>query len=135
VPVTAGAAGRIGFEVEVRVPMLDATTAADEEVAAVVEEGWYETFERRTDDMGGITAGDHDLDPVVETEAPGADGDRRAVVRVGYEDLDERRGVEDAAAVVNYVEGTFVQGLVPGYDYAEPAASLLARARGTGQSR
>jgi hypothetical protein len=44
-------------------------------------------------------------------------------------DLDERRGVDDAAAFINYVEGTYVQGIIPGYDYREPVARLLDRAR------
>jgi hypothetical protein len=135
VAVADAGEGRIRFDVEIRVPMLGAATADGEEVAEVVEEGWYETFERRTADVGGLTAGDHDLDPTVGRDEGGPDGDRQVVVRVGFEDLNERRGVEDAAAVVNYVEGTFVQGLIPGYDYTEPAASLLDRARGTGRSQ
>ncbi|MFC4357606.1 DUF5813 family protein [Halobium salinum] len=118
--------GEIGFDVEVRVPMLDAVAA--DEVAPVVEEGWYETFERRMEDLGGVTAAEHNLDPAVETV------DSEAVVTVGFTDLNERRGVDDAAAVVDYVEGTFVQGMIPGYDYVDPAASLLERAQGTGKS-
>ncbi|MFC6723155.1 DUF5813 family protein [Halobium palmae] len=118
--------GRVGFDVEVRVPMLDDVTADD--VAPVVEDGWYETFERRVEDLGGVTAGEHDLDPAV------VERNREAVVGVEFADVNERRGVDDAAAVVDYVEGTFVQGLIPGYDYVDPAASLIDRAQGTGES-
>ncbi|MFW5978343.1 MAG: DUF5813 family protein, partial [Halohasta sp.] len=43
--------GRIRFSIDVRVPLLDAVTA--DEVAPVVEDGWYETFELRVEDIGG----------------------------------------------------------------------------------
>jgi len=54
------------------------------------------------------------------------------VVEAAFTDIDERRGVEDAAAIVNYAEGTYVQGLIPGYDYVDPVAGLVDRARRTG---
>jgi hypothetical protein len=116
--------GRLSFVVEVRVPTLSAVVDGD--VADVVEEGWYETFELRSTDTGGVTRADHDLDPTV-----GRTGDE-VVVTVDYTDIDERRGVDDAAALVTFVEGTYVQGVIPGYDYTEPVTSLLSNARETG---
>jgi len=114
--------GRIEYDLTIRAPSLSAAVEGD--VAAVVEEGWLETFELRVADADGVVRGDHDFDPTVrltETEV---------IVEVGFTDIDERRGVDDAAAVVNYVEGTYVQGIIPGYDYTGTAAQLIDRARG-----
>lgn len=123
--------GRIGFDVVVRLPMLDEVT--EDTVAPVVEEGWYETLDRRLQGIGGgVLAGGHELTPAVE-ETTFA-GDRVAEVRAGFEDIDPRRGVNDAAAVVDFVEGTFVQGVIPGYDYTEPVTDILSEARRAGGS-
>lgn len=121
-----GDGGRIRFDVTVRVPMLDATTADD--VAPVVEEGWYETLERRLDTIGGgVLAGDHDPEPAVAETTH--EGDRVAEVTTSFEDIDPNRGVDDAAAFVDFVEGTYVQGVIPGYDYVDPVAGIIAEAR------
>jgi hypothetical protein len=120
--------GRIEFGVTVRVPMLSEVAA---DVAPIVEEGWYETFGLRIENAGEITRAGHDLEPTVRR----ADGE--AVVEAGFADVNERRGVDDAVSVVNYVEGTYVQGVIPGYEYEEPVSQLLSRARdaaGTGDS-
>jgi hypothetical protein len=121
----AGDDGRVRFGVEVRVPTLSAVVDGD--VADVVEDGWYDTFELRVADVGGVTRAEHDLDPVVRNT-----GDA-VVVAFKYEDLNERRGVDDAAALVTFVEGTFVQGVIPGYDYTDPVSSLLSTARQSGE--
>lgn len=123
--------GRIRFVVTVRVPMLDEVTV--DEVAPVVEEGWYETFERRLGSIGGgVLAGDHDPDPTVRTTTH--EGTRVAEVRTAFEEIDPRRGVDDAAALVDFVEGTYVQGVIPGYDYTGPVAGILSEARRAGGS-
>ncbi|MFB6281207.1 MAG: DUF5813 family protein [Haloferacaceae archaeon] len=113
--------GAIGFEVVVRAPTL--SVAAEDRVAAVVEEGWYETFELRVSDAGSVTRADREIEPAVRRA-----GDE-VVVETSYADLDPRRGVADAMALVNFVEGTYVQGVIPGYEYGEPVAGLLAEAR------
>jgi hypothetical protein len=116
--------GRVAFDLEVRVPTLSAVVEGD--VAAVVEEGWTETFERRVTDASGVTRADHEADPQVK-----AVGDE-LVVTAGFTDLNERRGVDDAAALVTFVEGTYVQGVIPGYDYTEPVSSIMSKARDAG---
>jgi hypothetical protein len=116
--------GRIAFEVRMRAPSLSA--AVDGDVADVVEEGWVETFERRIADVGGAMRGDDPPEPTVRVTAD------EIVVEASFADVDERRGVEDAVAIVNYAEGTYVQGLIPGYDYVDPVAGLVDRARRTG---
>ena len=113
--------GRLEFDVTVRVPTIDAV--AEDHVAEVVADGWYETFERRVADIGDVTAAGHDLDPTVSREG------EEAVVEASFADLNERRGVDDAVAVVDYVEGTYVQGVIPGYEYGEPVTGLIDRAR------
>jgi len=113
--------GRIQFEIEVRVPLLNAVT--EDEVAAVVEDGWYETFELRVGDIGGVFRTERDLEPRVTRDF------ETIVVEAEFEDINERRGVDDAGAVINYIEGTFVQGIIPGYEYTEPVSSIINRAR------
>jgi hypothetical protein len=117
--------GRIDFEVRMRAPLLSA--AVDGDVADVVEEGWLETFERRIEDVEGVMRGDDTPEPTVRATAD------EIVIEASFTDINERRGVEDAAAIVNYAEGTYVQGLIPGYDYVDPVAGLVARARRTGE--
>jgi len=116
--------GRIDYVVRVRAPSLSAAVEGD--VAAVVEEGWLETFELRVADADGVVRGDHDLEPTVEL------ANDELVVEFAFTDIDERRGVDDAAALINYVEGTYVQGLIPGYEYVDPVAGLVDRARQAG---
>ncbi|WP_337681002.1 DUF5813 family protein [Halorubrum lacusprofundi] len=118
--------GRIHFVVTVRVPTLSATAA--DEVADVVEEGWIETFELRVVDVGGVTRGDHEFDPTVAVAAD--------EITVDFEltEINERRGVDDAGALINFVEGTYVQGVIPGYEYTEPLDGLLSAARQQGNS-
>jgi len=113
--------------VTVRVPTIDAVVAG-ETVAPVVQEGWFETFERRLEDVGGVTV----LDP----GEPRVSLDEREAQVVVKTSLPAERAsvvVEDAKAVVDYVEGTFAEGIIPGYTYREPAAGLVERARSAGE--
>jgi hypothetical protein len=105
--------------VTVRLPTLDAVVAG-ETVAAVVEDGWYETLERRLDDVHTVARVDDAAPPEIERS-----GDE-VVLTVSFSTTP---APEDALAVAEYAEGTWVQGIVPGYDYREPAAGLIDRAR------
>ena len=113
--------GHIRFAVEVRVPLLNSVT--EDEVAAVVEDGWFETFELRIEDIGGVFRTERDLEPAVTRQG------ETITVEASFEDINERRGVDDAGAIIDYVEGTFVQGIIPGYEYTEPVAGIIDRAR------
>jgi len=113
-----GAAAR--FAVTVRVPTLDAVT--EDRVGPAVAEGWFDTFALRLEDVDSALAGDDD--PELDVERDG----EAVVVRIQIADLDARRAADDAVAAVEYVEGTYVQGIVPGYDYTEPVTQLLQRA-------
>ncbi|MBB6644957.1 DUF5813 family protein [Halobellus ruber] len=114
--------GAVVCTVAVAVPMLDAVT--EEAVAPVVEEGWFETFELRIDDVDSAIRGD---DAAVSVRQR----DEEAVVEVELRDLDATRAVADAVAVVEYVEGTYVEGIIPGYEYAEPVTLLIQQAADT----
>jgi hypothetical protein len=96
-----------------------------------VADGWAETFERRVVDVVGVVRGDDASTTVERDDDP--DGPS-VVVAVAISDLDPRRAVDDAGSAVDFVEGTYVQGVIPGYDYTEPVTSLLGRARATGGS-
>ncbi|MFW6382563.1 MAG: DUF5813 family protein [Haloferacaceae archaeon] len=119
------------LDVRVRVPMLD--EVASERVADVIEDGWYETFERRAVDVDGVTKLEREASPSVRRSVD-EEGTRVAVVEVTIEDSVPRRGVEDAGAIVDYLEGTYVLGVVPGYEYGEPVSELISRARAAGSS-
>lgn len=127
VAASAPDGGEIAFEVTVRVPMLD--EVVDGEVAEIVEEGWFETFSLRAVDVSGVTSRERDLSPAVSETVH--EGTRVAVVAADFTDIDERRGVDDAGALVDFVEGTYVQGIIPGYDYTDPVTGLIDRARQT----
>jgi hypothetical protein len=111
--------GTIVFSVTAGVPMLDAAT--EEAVASVVEEGWYETFELRVEDVDGAIRGG---DAEVSVRQVGDE----VIVEVELRDLDATRAAADAVAVVEYVEGTYVEGIIPGYEYTEPVAQLIQQA-------
>lgn len=115
------------YHVTVRVPTIDSVVAG-ETVAQVVREGWFETFERRLEDVGGATVSDP-APPTAEVDETADE----VVVRTTVEPGRPGGGADDVKAVVDYVEGTFVEGLIPGYTYREPAAGLLDRARSSGQ--
>ncbi|MFB6077627.1 MAG: DUF5813 family protein [Halarchaeum sp.] len=113
--------------VTVRVPTLSAAVRVEEEVADVVEDGWFETFELRVADAPNVTRAEAVAVPTVER----ADGEVVVTVR-----LAARGGnaASDALAVVNYVEGTWFEGIVPGYDYREDVQDLRDRAAGRAQA-
>ncbi|MGM0387469.1 MAG: DUF5813 family protein [Natrinema limicola] len=114
------------FHVTVFLPTLDAAVAG-EHVADVVEDGWFETLERRLDDVFGVAHTSTHDEPVVER-----DGDEVRVC-LEYTAWDATEGVEDAKALIEFVEGTYAQGIIPGYDYRGPTATLLENAQQQGQ--
>jgi hypothetical protein len=110
------------FVVTVPVPTLSATVDDPADVAPVVEDGWFETFERRLEDAFDVARTSYGDPPVVDR------GPETVRVELAYESWDAAEGVADAKALAEYVEGTWVQGLVPGYDYVGVAADLRSQA-------
>ena len=113
------------YRVWVTMPTLDAAT--EEPIENVLENGWFETLALRLADAGGATRTDVDVpEPTVER--------RNGEVHVEWllAHGDGARAAEAAKALVEYAEGTYVEGIVPGYSYLPPVADLIARARTEG---
>ncbi|CQH60595.1 uncharacterized protein HHUB_3253 [Halobacterium hubeiense] len=112
-------------EITVVVPTLDAAT--NDEVAEVVEDGWYDTFERRVVDADSVTlANDVEVQSVSR-----AGGD--ITVEITFSPR-TGKAADDALALVNYVEGTWFQGVIPGYDYVEKVEQMRQQAAQNAQS-
>jgi hypothetical protein len=108
------------FTVTVTVPTLSA--AVDGEVGEAVERGWLDTFERRLTEAPKSTRRSVDPDLTVEATA------ETVTVTYEFEFGSEAQGLDVAKAFVEYVEGTYVEGVVPGYDYRPPVSDLLSGA-------
>ncbi|WP_049928726.1 DUF5813 family protein [Halopiger goleimassiliensis] len=127
VTADAGEGKRDGeFTVTVSLPTLDAAVAG-ETVAQVVEDDWFETLERRLQDVFRVAHTSTHDDPSVSRE------DETVRVTLEYTAWNAAEGVADAKALVEFVEGTFAEGIIPGYDYRGPAATLLENAQQRGQ--
>ncbi|WP_254862314.1 DUF5813 family protein [Halovivax gelatinilyticus] len=126
VTATAAEGERDGaFEVTVVVPTLSA--AAVDHVAEIVETDWAETFERHVQDAFTVARTSTHDEPVVERT------DDSLRVKLAFTAWDATEGVSDAKALAEYVEGTYAQGLIPGYEYRGPARSLQTNAQQRGQ--
>lgn len=112
--------------VTVVVPTLDAAVPG-ESVAEIVELDWFETFDRRVSDVGTVLESADVSEPSVEREG------EHVVFDLAFRAWTADVAVADAKAAVDFVEGTYVQGVIPGYDYGEPVSGLLARARSHGE--
>ena len=112
---------KTAFTVTVQAPTLDA--AVEGEVGSAVRDGWLDTLERRLEDAPVATRVQVDLTAFSVTAADGT-------VTVVYEFAlgDAGTGLDVAKTFVEYVEGTYVEGVVPGYDYRPPVADLLSEA-------
>jgi len=123
--VTAEAVDQDGrdarFDVEISMPSLDAAVAG-EDVADVIEDGWFETLALRLEDAYDVAEVDPAADPEIVR--------RTATVQARFSFLawNADSGVDDAKAIVDFVEGTYVQGVIPGYQYEGPVAGLIDRA-------
>ena len=116
-----GTEERTRYLVAVHAPTLQAATA--DHVGEAVASGWLETLERRLEEAPKATRASVDLvDFGVEQL-----GDQ---VRVEYtfEWGGPDRAAEIAKTFVEYVEGTYVEGVVPGYEYEPPVSDLIAGA-------
>jgi hypothetical protein len=112
------------YELEVRAPMLSAATV--DGVGAAVEDGWFNTYALRLEDAPGVVRDSVEADVTVVEEA----GDAVATFRFEFGDPDRAAAI--AKAFAEYTEGTYVEGVVPGYDYQPPVSELLASARNAG---
>lgn len=109
----------------VRAPTLQ--SAVEETVGPNLLEGWFETYELRLEDAPGAVRDSVDLE---ELDVRAEDGD--AVAEFVFESGNVDRAPEVAKALAEYAEGTYVEGVVPGYTYRDPVAGLLGRAKQSG---
>ncbi len=113
------------FTVTVSLPTLDAAVA-NEAVASVVEDGWFETLERRLEDVFSV-AHTYTRRSYRRTRHRVGHGHAR-VSRLGRCGGRRRR-----QSLIEFVEGTYAQGIIPGYKYRGAAATLLENAQTQGQ--
>jgi hypothetical protein len=126
--VRAAEADGVGYRytLTVRMPMLSSAVEG-EAVAPAVEDGWFETLERRLADAPGVTRTVVELDSFDLAEE---DGDAVATFEFVLGDAATAAAV--AKSFAEYAEGTYLEGVVPGYDYGPPVSDLLGDARNTG---
>lgn len=107
--------------VDVTVPTIDAATVDD--VGPTVSTDWFETFERRVRDAPGATRASVELDDFEATE-----GDETVTVRYLFTWHDASSSADIAKTFAEFVEGTYVEGVIPGYEYTPPVSDLLSQA-------
>jgi len=111
------------YTVTVVVPTIESATSG--EVGDAVAADWVRTLRRRLEDAPTATRAAVDLDSFeVETR------DDTVHVEYGFSYTSPARAARIATAFVEFVEGTYVEGIVPGYEYESPVADLLSQASG-----
>ena len=113
------------YLLEVRAPML--STAVEDSVGPAVENGWFDTYSLRLEDAPMAVREDVELtDDRVFEEA----GDAVAVFQFEHGNADHAPRI--AKAMAEFAEGTYMEGIVPGYEYGPPVSEMLSRARHSG---
>jgi hypothetical protein len=111
------------YTLTVRAPMLS-TAVVGEAVGSAVEDGWFDTYELRLEDAAGAVRQDVDVEEYTVEERDG-----EAVATFEFEWGNADRAPDIAKAIAEYAEGTYVEGVVPGYEYGPPVSDLLSSAR------
>jgi hypothetical protein len=109
------------YTLRVRVPTLDAATADD--VGDAVATDWLRTLRHRLEDAPQATRANIDLDSI-EVRA----GDDTVNIEYVFSWGNPQTAPDMVKAFVEFVEGTYVEGIVPGYEYESPVADLLSQA-------
>lgn len=116
----------VAYAVEIRAPTIDSATV--DEVGQTVSTDWFETYRRRVQDAPSASRHNVELDETqVFEEGPDV------VVRYRYTWGEPPTGVDIAKTLIEYVEGTYVQGIIPGYEYTDPVSRLLSQASQGGE--
>lgn len=108
------------FRLRVTVPALAAVT--EEEVGPAVAEGWFDSLERHLVDAATVAEVEPTTGPTVERV------DDRIELTVAFPAWSASAGIDDVKTIVEYIEGTYVQSVIPGYTYQSPVTGLLAAA-------
>lgn len=109
------------YTIEVRAPML--SSVVDEYVGPAVEDGWFETYELRLEDAPMAVRENVELEACRVFEE---DGEAVAVFVFRWGNADRAAAI--AKAIAEFVEGTYMEGVIPGYRYGPPVSELLSRA-------
>ena len=113
------------YGLEIRVPTLDAATEGA--VGPAVQQGWFDTLALRVEDAPGAVLHDVELSGL-EVERSG----ETVLVEFRFRWGNAEQVPAIAKAMAEFVEGTFVEGIVPGYDYGPEVSGLLSAARSSG---
>jgi hypothetical protein len=113
------------YTVEVTVPTLQSAT--EDDVGPTVAADWLETFERRLEAAPKATRSAVELEAFDVTAS-----DETVTIRYGYHWETPRTAVDIAKTFAEYVEGTYVEGVIPGYEYTGQVAALLGDASQSG---
>ena len=117
----------VEYVLDCQVPSLDAVVEGDTLSDALLD-GWAETMARRLGDAGHATSLE-----ALEVDCSW-DRDQFEVVFRIHRPVDRAPPIADLLALVGYLEGTYLQGLIPGYSYQEPAAGMLEQAERRGRA-
>jgi hypothetical protein len=117
---------RVAYTVTVRAPTLHAATV--DAVGEAVADGWFDTLRRRLEDAPQATRTTVELDEFA-VERDGAD----VVATYSFELGNADTAARVAKTFVEYVEGTYVEGVVPGYEYEGAVADLVNQAQTNGE--
>lgn len=116
------------YSLVVRAPMLSSVVA--ETVGPDLESGWYDTFALRLEDAPGAVRDSVELEAL---DVRRENGDVVAEFTFVWGNADRAPAI--AKALAEYVEGTYMEGIIPGFDYRDPIDSMLSTAsqgEGTG---
>ena len=119
--------GTVLYSVVVSAPTLDAATA--DTVGDAVVADWLRTLRLRAKDAPKATRAAVELDEFTVTQTDDE-------VQIEYQFAWERptQAANIAKAFAEFAEGTYAEGIVPGYEYEPPVSNLLARASHDGAS-
>ncbi|MFC7072195.1 DUF5813 family protein [Halovenus rubra] len=109
------------YTVDIVAPSLSAATADD--VGQTVQTDWFETLERRLADAPNATRTSVELDEIQVT-----DQGETVSIQYRFTRPDPTVGPDICKTFAEYVEGTYVEGIVPGYEYVSPVSNLLSNA-------
>lgn len=114
---------QVTYQLTITLPTLDASVT-NETIPPIIQEDWFNTLESRLTNIDGVTVG------TTETPLITLDSENQTVtVELTLTATNPDTGAADAKALASFVEGTYLSGAISGYDYEEPVASLLDRAR------
>jgi len=114
------------YTITIHAPTLDGATVED--VGPALADSWRETLTRRLESVPKSTRASVTLDRLDVEQS----GDQ---LRIEYQFSwgNPDRAVEIAKTFIEYVEGTYVEGIVPGYEYQPPVSELLSDASQAGE--